>query len=236
MSVPTIHIQAQLGEIANTVLLPGDPLRAKFIAENFLTDVKQYNSIRNMFGFTGYYNGKRVSVQGSGMGIPSIGIYSYELFNFYGVENIIRVGTAGAIDDDLEIGDICIGMTASTNSNYVSQFELPGTYCPCADYGLVSKAVNEAEKLGVKYKVGGILSSDSFYCDQANSLRPWQKMGVLCVEMEASALYMNANRAGKKALTIATISDCPFKQTETTSEQREKSFTNMMKIALEIAE
>jgi len=236
MSVPTIHIEAQLGEIAKTVLMPGDPLRAKFIAENFLTDVKQYNSVRNMFGYTGYYNGKRVSVQGSGMGIPSIGIYSYELFHFYDVDNIIRVGTAGAIDEDLEIGDVCIAMTASTNSNYADQYCLPGTFAPCADYGLVSRAVQEAEKLGVRYKVGGIYSSDVFYNDQANTLRSWQKMGVLCVEMEAAALYMNAAAAKKKALTIATISDCPFKNTETTAEERQKSFTNMMKIALEIAE
>ena len=197
MSVPTIHIGAQKDEIAKTVLMPGDPLRAKFIAENFLTDVKQYNSVRNMFGYTGYYNGKRVSVQGSGMGIPSIGIYSYELFNFYDVDNIIRVGTAGAIDNDLEIGDVCIAMTASTNSNYADHYNLPGTFSPCADYGLVSRAAAAAEAIGARYKVGGILSSDVFYNDQANTLLSWQKMGVLCVEMEAAALYMNAAYAKK---------------------------------------
>ncbi len=235
MSVPTIHNQAHIGDIADTVLMPGDPLRAKFIADTFLEDVKQYNAVRNMLGFTGYYKGKRVSVQGSGMGIPSIGIYSYELFNFYGVESIIRVGTAGAVADDLEIGDVCFGITASTNSNYMAQYGLPGTFAPWADFGLLSKAVGAAEKLGIKYKIGGIFSSDVFYTDQANSLRPWQKMGIVCTEMESSALYANANRAGKKALTICTISDCPFKQTETDSEQREKSFTDMMRIALETA-
>ncbi len=236
MSVPTIHIEAKSkDEIARTVLLPGDPLRAKFIAETYLSDVKQYNGVRNMLGFTGMYKGKRVSVQGSGIGIPSIGIYSYELFNFYDVENIIRVGTAGGIADDLDIGDVCIGMTASTNSNYAVQYGLQGTYAPCADFGLVEKAVAAARAKGVRFKVGSMLSSDVFYNDQANTLKPWANMGVMCVEMEAAALYMNANRAGKKALSICTVSDCPFKQTETTSEEREKSFTNMMEIALELA-
>lgn len=234
--VPTIHNEAKLGDIAKTVLMPGDPLRAKFIAENYLTDVTQYNSVRNMYGYTGYYHGKRVSVQGSGMGMPSIGIYSYELYHFYDVDTIIRVGTAGAIDDGLEIGDVCFGQAASTNSNYMAQYQLPGTYAPIADFGLLAKGVQAAEKLGVRYKVGGMFSSDVFYSDQAVSLIPWKKMGILCTEMEAAALYANANAAGKKALSICTISDCPFKNTETNSAEREKSFTNMMKIALEIAE
>lgn len=235
-NTPTIHNEAKLGEIAKTVLLPGDPLRAKFIAEHFLTDVKQYNSTRNMLGFTGYYNGKRVSVQGSGMGMPSIGIYSYELFHFYEVENIIRVGTAGAIADELEIGDVCFGMAASTNSNYLAQYSLPGTYAPVADFGLLSRGVKVAEEMGIRYAVGGMFSSDVFYTDQAYSLIPWRSMGILCTEMEAAALYANANAAGKKALSVCTISDCPFKHTETDAATREKAFTNMMKIALEIAE
>ena len=235
-NVPTPHNSAKLGDIAKTVLMPGDPLRAKFIADNFLTDVIQYNTTRNMFGFTGYYNGKRVSVQGSGMGMPSIGIYSYELFHFYDVDTIIRVGTAGAIADELEIGDVCFGMAAATNSNYLAQYALPGTYAPVADFELLVKGVEAAKKLGCRYSVGELFSSDVFYSDQENSLVPWRKMNVLCTEMEAAALYANANAAHKKALAICTISDCPFKHVETDAETRQNAFTNMMKIALEIAE
>lgn len=235
MGIPTPHLEAKAGDIAKTVLMPGDPLRARVVAETFLTDVFQYNNVRGMFGFTGLYKGKRVSVQGSGMGMPSIGIYSYELYNFYDVENIIRIGSAGAISDGLDIGDLVIGMSASTNSNYASMFELPGTYAPTADFGLLQKAVAAAGREGVNYKVGNILSSDTFYGEPPEFLRKWQAMGVLAVEMEAAALYMNAASAGKNALCILTISDCPFKQTSTTAEQRQNSFTAMMKVALDLA-
>ena len=230
--IPTPHIEAKEGEIAKTVIMAGDPLRAKFMAEKYLGNPTTYNQVRGMFGYTGTYKGKRVSIQGHGMGIPSIGIYTYELFNFYDVDTIIRVGSAGAIDDDLNIGDIVMGMGACTNSNYARQYNLCGTFAPIADFGLLSKAVSEAERQGFRYKVGNLYSSDTFYDDDENSLKQWQKMGVLAVEMEAPALYMNAARAGKKALCICTISDCPFKNIATTSEQRQTGFTNMMEVAL----
>ncbi|MEF9853167.1 MAG: purine-nucleoside phosphorylase [Hydrogenoanaerobacterium sp.] len=235
MGIPTPHNSAKAGDIAKTVLMPGDPLRAKFIAENFLTNVTEYNSVRGMLGFTGEYKGKRVSVQGSGMGIPSIGIYSYELFNFYDVDNIIRIGTAGTLSKNLDIGDLAIGMGACTNSNYAEQFELPGTYAPIASYPLMKKAIDAADELGLHYEVGNILSSDTFYDERPDFLERWSKMGVLAVEMEAVALYMNAVRAGKNALCILTISDSPFAGKATTAEQREKTFTNMMKVALSLA-
>lgn len=230
--IPTPHIEAKEGEIAKTVIMAGDPLRAKFMAEKYLDNPTIYNQVRGMFGYTGTYKGKRVSIQGHGMGIPSIGIYTYELFNFYDVDTIIRVGSAGAIDDDLNIGDIVMGMGACTNSNYARQYNLCGTFAPISDFGLLSKAVSEAERQGFRYKVGNLYSSDTFYDDDENSLKQWQKMGVLAVEMEAPALYMNAARAGKKALCICTISDCPFKNIATTSEQRQTGFTNMMEVAL----
>lgn len=230
--IPTPHIEAKEGEIAKTVIMAGDPLRAKFMAEKYLDNPTIYNQVRGMFGYTGTYKGKRVSIQGHGMGIPSIGIYTYELFNFYDVDTIIRVGSAGAIDDDLNIGDIVMGMGACTNSNYARQYNLCGTFAPIADFGLLSKAISEAERQGFRYKVGNLYSSDTFYDDDENSLKQWQKMGVLAVEMEAPALYMNAARAGKKALCICTISDCPFKNIATTSEQRQTGFTNMMEVAL----
>lgn len=234
-NIPTPHIQAKRGDFAETVLMPGDPKRAKMIAENFLNDARLINDVRGVQGYTGYYDGKRVSVMASGMGIPSIGIYSYELFNFYDVRNIIRVGSAGAIHPDLKIRDIVIGMGACTNSSYAAQFALPGTFAPIASYDLVRKAVEEAEKLGVDYMVGNLYSSDCFY-DDAASLGSWRKMGVLAVEMESAALYCNAARAGKKALCICTISDCPFNPgSDCTAEERQNSFRDMIKIALEIA-
>lgn len=235
MSTPTPHNAAKFGDIAKTVLMPGDPLRAKLLADRYLENVVQYNDVRGMNGYTGTYKGKRVSVQGHGMGMASIGIYTYELFNFYGVENIIRIGSAGAIDESLHIGDIIIGMGACTNSNYEKQYNLPGTYAPIADFNLVRKAVEAAEKFGYTYKVGNIYSSDTFY-DASMSLKEWQKMGVLGVEMEAAALYMNAAHAGKKALTICTISDCPFTGEATTAEERQTKFTQMMDVALELIE
>lgn len=235
MAIPTPHIEAKLGDFAPTVLMPGDPKRAEYIAKTYLTDCKLVNDVRGIKGFTGYYNGKRVSVMASGMGQPSIGIYSYELFAFYGVENIIRVGSCGSFDKDLHARDIIVAMGACTNSNYMSQYELPGTFAPIADFGLVEKAVAECKKIGVNFKVGNILSSDTFY-DDANSGMKWAKMGVLGVEMEAAALYANAARLGKKALAILTVSDSfIYPEENTTSKEREQSFNKMMEIALNIA-
>ena len=234
-NTPTPHNSAVKGEIAKTVLMPGDPLRAKFVAENFLTDVKQFNSVRNMFGYTGKYNGKEVSVMGSGMGMPSIGIYSYELFNFYDVENIIRIGTTGAIHDDLDLGDLVIAQGSCTDSNFAKHFNLPGTFAPIASFKLLRGAVDAAEKLGVKYMVGNVLSSDVFYNETFDSFIQLKKMGVLCAEMESAALYMNAAQAGKNALCVLTVSDCPMKGTATTAEERQTAFTNMMKVALSLA-
>lgn len=234
-NLPTPHNGAKLGEIARTVLMPGDPLRAKFIAENFLEDVTQFNTVRNMFGYTGTYKGKRISVMGSGMGMPSMGIYSYELFNFYDVDNIIRIGTAGSIADKLNLRDVVIGLGASTNSNYASQYNLPGTFAPIASFDLVSSAVKAAKEKNINTVVGNILSSDTFYCADKTALEKWKSMGILAVEMEAAALYMNAAEAGKNALCILTISDCPLRGESLSAEDRQLSFTEMMNIALEIA-
>lgn len=235
MSIPTPHISAKAGDFAKTVLMPGDPLRAKFVADTYLEDAVLVNPVRGVNGYTGTYKGKRVSVMASGMGIPSIGIYSYELFNFYDVDNIIRIGTSGSLNKDLKVRDIAFGMGACTNSNYASQFELPGTFAPIASFDLLKKAINATEAIGnVNYKVGNFLSSDTFYDDSQGTMK-WAKMGVLCVEMEAAALYMNAARAGKNALAICTISDSLITGEETTSEERQNSFHTMMKIALEIA-
>lgn len=230
----TAHNSAEKGDIAKTVLMPGDPLRAQFIAENYLDDPVCYNRVRGMLGFTGTYRGIPVSVQGSGMGMPSIGIYSHELFSEYGVENIIRVGTAGAIADNVNLRDVIIGVSASTNSNYAAQYRLPGTYAPTASWKLISAAVKAAEEKGCVCHAGNILSSDTFY-DAAGSLAQWQKMGVLAIEMEAAALYMNAARAGKNALCILTVSDCPLRDLSTTAEERQTTFRDMMEIALSCA-
>ena len=234
MNIPTPHIAAKAGEFAKTVLMPGDPLRAKFVAENFLEDAVLINSVRGINGYTGNYKGKQVSVMASGMGMPSIGIYSYELFNFYEVDNIIRIGTAGSLNPDLKVRDVAFAMGACTNSNYGSQFELPGIYAPIASFELLKKAVEVTEEMGVHYKVGNFLSSDTFYDDSQGTMK-WSKMGILCVEMEAAALYMNAARAGKNALAVCTISDSLVTGEVTTAEERQNSFQNMMKIALEIA-
>ena len=230
---PTPHIEAKFGEIAETVIMAGDPLRAQLMAERFLENPVQYNNVRGMLGFTGTYKGKRVSVQGHGMGIPSIGIYTYELYNFYGVKTIIRVGSAGAMHPDLHIGDLVIAMGACTNSNYASQYRLPGTFAPIADFDLTRKAVEAAEEFGFRYKVGNVYSSDIFY-DEYSSLADWQKMGVLAVEMEAPALYMNAARSGNRALCICTISDSLVTGEATTAEQRQTGFTNMMEVAFSL--
>ena len=235
MSTPTPHISSKPGDFAKTVLMPGDPLRAKYIAENFLEDAVLVNNVRGVQGYTGFYKGKRVSVMASGMGQPAIGIYSYELYNFYYVETIIRVGSCGSFSPDLHARDIIVAMGACTNGNYASQYNLPGTFCPIADFDLVRRAAEECEKAGVNYRVGNIFSSDMFY-DDANSGMQWAKMGVLGVEMESAALYCNAARAGKKALCICTVSDSfIYPEENTTAEERQNSFTKMMEIALELA-
>lgn len=233
-NVPTAHNSGKIGDFAPTVLMPGDPLRAKFIAETFLEDAVLVNNVRGVQGYTGTYKGKRVTVMASGMGMPSIGIYSYELFNFYGVENIIRIGSAGAIQKDINLRDIVIGVGACTNSNYGSQFSLPGTFAPIASYKLVKKADEAAKKLGLNLHFGNVLSSDTFY-DDSNSTMDWAKMGVMAVEMEAAALYMNAARAGKNALCICTISDSIVTGEALPAEERQVSFKEMMELALEIA-
>ena len=233
-NIPTPHIGAHEGEIAKKVIMAGDPLRAKFMAETFLENPVQYNSVRGMLGYTGTYKGKRVSVQGHGMGMPSIGIYSYELYNFYGVETIIRTGSAGAYHSDLKLGDVMIAIGACTDSNYADQYNLPGQFSPTADFALARAAVEKAEQMGIRYRVGNILSSDVFYGDDAERWKQWQKMGVMGVEMEAAALYMNAARSGKKALCICTVSDSLVTGEACSAEQRQTSFTNMMEIAFDI--
>ena len=230
---PTPHIGAKLGEIAETVIMAGDPLRAKFMAEKFLDNPVQFNNVRSMLGFTGEYKGKRVSMMGHGMGMPSIGIYTYELFNFYGVKRIIRVGSAGSINNDLHLGDLVIAVGACTDSNYSSQFELPGTFAPTADFTLLRNAVESCEQLGYRYKVGNVLSSDIFYNENSHNDR-WMKMGVLAVEMEAAALYMNAARSGNSALAIMTVSDHILTGESTTAEERQTTFTHMMDVALSL--
>lgn len=234
-NVPTPHNGAKAGDIAKTVLMPGDPLRAKFIAETYLTNPVCFNTVRNMLGYTGTYKGKPVSVMGGGMGIPSVGIYTYELFNFYDVENIIRIGSAGGIADNVHVRDVVVGMGACTNSNYAAQYNLPGTFAPVASYSLLERAVLAARELNVKTVVGNVLSSDTFYDDNENALVAWKKMGVLAVEMEAAALYMNAARAGKNALCLLTISDCPFTGESLSAQERQTGFTQMMEVALALA-
>ena len=234
MSTP--HIGAKKGEIAETILLPGDPLRAKFIAETFLEDSARFNAVRNMFGYTGTYKGKRISVMGTGMGVPSIGIYSYELIHFYGVKNLIRVGSCGAYQKDLKLYDVIFAMGASTNSSYAGQYKLPGTYSAIASWDLLKKATTVAEEKGIPYHVGNILTSDVFYTVDDEAGSKWIDMNILAVEMESYALYANAAYAGVNALTILTVSDSIVNKEETTPEEREKSFTQMMEIALELAE
>ena len=234
-NIPTPHIGASKEQIAKTVLMPGDPLRAKFIAETFLENAVCVNTVRNMLAFTGEYKGKKVTVSGGGMGMPSVGIYTYELFNFYDVEQIVRIGTAGTLSDKVGLRDVVIGVGASTDSNYAHQFNLPGTFAPIADFDLIRAAVDAGEKLGIKTVAGNILSSDIFYDDDEEALKKWAKMGILATEMEAAALYMNAARAGKKALCMLTISDAPFRGESLSAEDRQIGFTDMMKIALEIA-
>lgn len=233
--IPTPHLEAKAGDIAKTVLMPGDPLRAKFIAETYLENVKQYNNVRGMLGFTGTYRGKEISIQGSGMGAPSMGIYSYELFNFYGVESIIRVGTAGAIHQDLKVKDIVLVQGACTNSSFASQYKINGTYAPISSYKLLEASVRITREKGLGFMVGNVLTSDTFYSDDADAIQNWLKLGVLAVEMECAALFMNAARANKHAHGIMTVSDHILTGEATTSAQRQLAFTNMMEIALETA-
>ena len=235
MSYPTPHINATPEDFAKTVLMPGDPLRSKFIAENFLTDAKLINNVRGVQGYTGTFEGTRVSVMASGMGMPSIGIYSYELFNFFGVENIIRIGSAGSIHMDVKVRDIVFAMGASTNSNYGRQFELPGTFAPIADYQLLKTAIAQADAVGANYHVGNVLSSDTFYDAQEDANDYWIKMGVLCIEMETAALYMNAAKAGKRALGLFTVSDHILTHEALDAEARQNTFTQMMEVALKTA-
>ncbi len=238
---PTPHINATPADFARTVLMPGDPLRAKFIAENFLTDSRLVNNVRGVQGYTGTYEGTRVSVMASGMGMPSIGIYSWELFNFFGVDHIMRIGSAGSIHPDVHVRDIVVAEGACTNSRYAHQFHLPGTFSAIADYQMLRTCTDIADKMGVCYHVGNILSEDTFYMDESflpeeeRAFRRWAEMGVMALEMEAAALYMNAAKAKKKALAICTISDHILTGEVTTAEERQNSFTDMMELALKTA-
>ena len=232
---PTPHINARPGDFAKTVLMPGDPLRSQFIAENYLEDRRLVNNVRGVQGYTGTYKGVPVSVMASGMGMPSIGIYSYELYHFFGVENILRVGSAGAISEKLQVRDIVLAQGACTNSDFARQFGCRGTYAPIGDWGLLRTAADIAGEMGLRYSVGNLLSSDTFYDDSADANAPWMKLGVLAVEMEAAALYLNAARAGKKALAICTISDHMLTGEATSAEERQTSFRQMMDLALEVA-
>ena len=232
--MPTPHNSAVKGDFAKTVLMPGDPLRAKFIAETFLDEPRLVNNVRGVQGYTGTYKGVPVSVMASGMGMPSIGIYSYELFTQYDVDNIIRVGSAGAIQEDLKLGSIVAGMGACTNSNYAAQYGLGGTFAPIADFALLSAAVQSAKELGLTMPVGNLYSSDTFYDASASSFK-WAEMGVLAIEMEAAALYCNAAYTKKRGLSICSVSDNIVTGEELSPEQRQTGFTNMMKLALETA-
>ncbi len=232
---PTPHIQATPADFGETVLMPGDPLRSRFVAENFLTDAKLINNVRGVQGYTGLYNGKRVSVMASGMGMPSIGIYSYELFNFFGVENIIRIGSTGAIQDRIHLHDVVLAQAACTNSAFMSQYGLIGSFAPIADFALLKKADAIAAELKVPHHVGNCFSADDFYSADTHQVENWKNMGVLCIEMEAAALYANAARAGKHALAIFTVSDHLLRHEADTPEARQTSYTQMMQIALETA-
>lgn len=236
MAVPTPHISAKIGDFAKTVLMPGDPLRSKYIAETFLEDPVLVNNVRGVQGYTGKWKGVPVSVMASGMGMPAIGIYSWELYNFYDVDNIIRVGSAGALRDDLNLMDVVAGQAACTNSNYINQFGLDGTFAPIADFTLLSAAVEAAKENGTDMKVGNLLSGDNFYyADGQNKNDEWKRMGVLAVEMESAALYCNASYAGKRALCICTISDHLYREEKLTPDQRQTSFDSMIRIALDTA-
>ncbi len=236
MAVSTPHINLKEGtSFAKTVLMPGDPLRSKFIAENFLENPELINNVRGIQGYTGTYKGHKVSVMASGMGMPSIGIYSYELYSFFGVENIIRVGSAGGLSDKVKLRDIVAGIGANTNSNFAAQYGVKGSIAPTCSYKLLKAAVDSAKEMGIDMKVGNLYSSDTFYDADPECNKKWAEAGSLAVEMEAAALYLNAMKTGKNALAICTISDLPFTGEGCTAEERQTTFTDMMKIALEVA-
>ena len=234
--MPTPHNEAQKGDFAKTVLMPGDPLRAKYVAETFLTDAKLVNNVRNVQGYTGLWNGVPVSIMASGMGMPAVGIYSYELFNMYDVESIIRIGSAGALSEKVQVRDIIIGMGACTDSNFAHQYGLPGTFAPIADWDLLNAAVQAAEAKHIPYEVGNLLSSDVFYAENGDKVNEaWRKMGVLAVEMEAAALYMTAARCSRRALTVCTVSDHLITGEKLSSAERQTTFDEMIVTALDTA-
>ena len=233
---PTAHINASPKDFAKTVLMPGDPKRSDFIAENFLENAVLVNDVRGVRGYTGFYKGKRVSCMASGMGMPSIGIYSYELYNFFGVENIIRVGSAGAFQKNMNLGDLVFGMGASTDSNYIRSLGLPGDYAPICDYSLLRRACDRADEKGYRYHAGQIVSSDVFYNSDPTVNDRWARAGILAVEMEAAALYANAAMAGKRALAIMTVSDQLVTGETMSAEDRQSSLCDMIELALDIAQ
>ena len=235
MSIPTPHNTAKKEDIAKRVLMPGDPLRAKFIAENFIDNARCVNEVRNMFAYTGTYKGEPVTIMGSGMGMPSIAIYSYELFNFYDVESIIRIGSPGAYADKLGLGDIVVAQAACTDSNFMSQYNLPGTFAPIADFGLLESAVKASREAGIPVHVGNVVSSDIFYNAASDANDRWKRMGVLAVEMETAALYANAIYAGKRALGMFTISDHIYTGEAMPAKERQLGFEKMIKVALEVS-
>lgn len=235
MSIPTPHNTAKKEDIAKRVLMPGDPLRAKFIAENFIDNARCVNEVRNMFAYTGTYKGEPVTIMGSGMGMPSIAIYSYELFNFYDVESIIRIGSAGAYADKLGLGDIVVAQAACTDSNFMSQYNLPGTFAPIADFGLLESAVKASREAGIPVHVGNVVSSDIFYNAASDANDRWKRMGVLAIEMETAALYANAIYAGKRALGMFTISDHIYTGEAMPAKERQLGFEKMIKVALEVS-
>ena len=235
-NIPTPHIRAKAGDFAETVLMPGDPLRAKFIADNYLENAELVTDVRNMFGFTGFWHGRRISVMGSGMGMPSIGLYAHELYEFYDVKNIVRIGSAGSISDKCQIMDIVVAQGACTNSSWSQQFDLlGGTFAPIASWELLEKTAAAAKEKGLKIVVGNVLSEDQFYNACPDYFTRWQKLGVLCLEMESAALYMEAARCGKNALAMFTISDEVLTGRALDAEARQKNFRNMMELALELA-
>ena len=234
-NTPTPHIGCHPGDFARTVLMPGDPLRAKFIAETFLEDPRLVTDVRGMYGYTGTYQGRSVSVMGSGMGMPSIGIYSYELYTQYGVENIIRIGSAGGIGDDVKVRDVVIALGASTNSHFTDQYRFPGQLCATADFRLLRDAVETAEAMGVRADVGQVFTADQFYNDNPDAGAMYRKFGILALEMETAGLYWTAQRLGKRALSLLTISDHIFTGESLSAQERQDSFHEMMEIALETA-
>ena len=232
---PSACIAAEEADVAKVMLMPGDPLRAKYVAEHYLENPVCFNTVRNMLGYTGTYKGKKISVMGHGMGVPSIGLYTYELYNFYGVESIIRIGSAGGIGDDVKVRDVVIAMGASTNSHFADQYRFPGQLCATADYAMLRDAVAAAEKLGVRADVGQVFTADQFYNANSTAAETYRKFGILAVEMETAGLYWTAQRLGKKALSILTISDHIFTGEALSAEERQDSFHEMMEIALETA-